>query len=155
MSTTSKAALIEGLEQSNQATRAMLENTSLEQVVYEDPEWQVRDVIWHIAAWDLQSARSILAFSEGGEYAIQDFDEDRFNGSSQIEGRELTVEELLEKSQHAREAFKQAVAKVPDGSESSAFLYPWGDESGDLSTLVKYMIEHDEEHRQEIGKINP
>ena len=153
MSTTSKASLIEALDQSNAATRAVLKKTSLEQVVYENPAWLVRDVIWHIAVWDLQSARSILVFTDGGEYNIPDFDEDQFNTSSLEEGRGLTPEALLEQSQHAREAFQQAVSKVPDGSENSEFLYPWGDERGDVVTLVQYMVDHDEEHRQEIDKV--
>jgi hypothetical protein len=31
-------------------------------------------------------------------------------------------------------------------------LYPWGDERGDISLLVHYMVEHDEEHLGEILK---
>jgi hypothetical protein len=63
---------------------------------------------------------------------------------------------LLEDCDLARQGFKAAVQEFPVGYYSSEFLYPWGDESGDITTLVDYMVEHDEEHRDEIiRKLGP
>jgi uncharacterized damage-inducible protein DinB len=150
MSRTNIPDLVNQLTQSYAATQAMIDKLDLNLVVYADPEWQVRDVAWHLAVWDRQSAKSIQAFVEGSEYVIPNFEEDKFNTSSIQESRSLTPEQFRRQCQQAREEFKQAVALVPAGEESTEFIYPWGDESGDVAQLVSYMVEHDEEHRQEI-----
>ena len=156
MSSTNIPDLVNQLTQSYAATQALIDKLDLNLVVYADPEWQVRDVVWHLAVWDRQSAKSIQAFVDGSKYAIPNFEEDNFNTSALLEGRSLTSEQLRRQCQQAREEFKQAVAQVPAGEESSEFMYPWGDESGDVAQLVSYMVEHDEEHRQEINSItNP
>jgi uncharacterized damage-inducible protein DinB len=93
---------------------------------------------------------SILAFENGGQYAIQDFDEGVFNEAALREGRELTQDQVLEESNQARLEFQRAVQKFPLEQFDSQLLYPWGDEQGDVAKLVKYMVEHDNEHRAEI-----
>jgi hypothetical protein len=120
-------------------------------VVFEDPEWQVRDIIWHLAAWDRQVAQSIEAFEFGGQYSIPDFDEDRFNEAAIKEGRELSLDQVLKESLRARKEFQRVVERFPGDQLETAFLYPWGGESGDITKLVNYMVEHDAEHRAEIS----
>lgn len=142
--------LISLLANSQAATNALLDRVDMEMVVYEDPIWQVKDVVWHIATWDRQVAKSILAFVEGGEYAIPDFDENDFNDQAFRAGGKLTSEQVRAESSSARQEFLQAVSKAAPDQASAEFLYPWGDESGDIVRLVNYMVEHDKEHREEI-----
>jgi hypothetical protein len=150
MTTSQKSHLIGLLAQSYSATQALVDEIELDFVVYENPVWQVRDVIWHLAVWDQQVAKSILAFKDGGQYAIPKFDEDRFNNAAFQDGRQLSPEQLLKESAQARSEFEQAVKMFPDDHFRTEFLYPWGDESGDVTQVVKDMLEHDEEHRTEI-----
>lgn len=150
MTTSQKSHLIDLLAQSYSATQALLDEIELDFVVYENPVWQVRDVIWHLAVWDRQVAKSILAFKDGGQYAIPEFDEDRFNNAAFQDGRQLSPEQLLKESAQARSEFQQAVKMFPEDQFSAEFLYPWGDESGDVTQVVNNMVEHDEEHRTEI-----
>jgi len=150
MSSLQKTDLVDLLAKSNSATRALLDEIDMELVVYEDPAWQVRDIFWHIAVWDRQVAKSIQAFNAGSEYAIPEFDEEGFNTAAFQDGRQLSPDQLLEECALARLDFQQAVESVPEDQFSSGFLYPWGDESGDVTRLVKDMLEHDAEHRSEI-----
>ena len=145
-----KTNLIKKLTESHAATQGILENVDLELLVYPEPAWQVRDILWHIAVWDRQVAKSIQAFLSGGEYGIPNFDENLFNDASLLEGRKLTPDQLLSECDRARSEFQLAVVRVPDDLLRTEFLYPWGDESGDVAQVVKHMIEHDEEHRSEI-----
>jgi len=138
------------LAQSYADIQALLDQVDLELVVYENPVWQVRDVIWHLSVWDRQVTQSIEAFQSGGQYAIPDFDEINFNKVSIEESRQLTGEQVEEESRQARRRFIAAVERFSEGQLESDFLYPWGDESGNVIQLVDYMVEHDEEHRQEI-----
>jgi len=139
------------LEKSYSATQELLSEIDPNLVVFEDPEWQVRDIIWHLAAWDQQVAQSIEAFEFGGQYAIMDFDEDGFNEAAFKEGRELSLDQVYEESLRARKEFQRVVEVFPGDQLEIVFLYPWGDERGDITKLVNYMVEHDAEHRAEIS----
>jgi uncharacterized damage-inducible protein DinB len=123
----------------------------MEVPVHADSDWQIRDIIWHIAVWDRQVTKSIRAFKDGGEYSIPALNEDEFNDLAFQEGRKLTVEQIIEDYEQARADFKTSVQELPQEKYSEDLLYPWGDERGDISQLVAYMVEHDAEHRDEIA----
>jgi hypothetical protein len=148
-----KTQLLDLLSSSHNATQIAIEGVNLETVVYQDPVWQIRDVIWHIAVWDRQVTKSIRAFIEGSEYAIPDFDENAFNKESIIEGRKLKLDQVLLEWNQARSGFKEAVQESPPEKIFVDLLYPWGDERGAIAQLVKYMVEHDAEHRTEIAAV--
>ena len=48
--------------------------------------------------------------------------------------------------------FKAALSDIPTDRFPGDLLYPWGNERGDIATMVDYMIGHDEEHYLEIEK---
>jgi uncharacterized damage-inducible protein DinB len=142
--------LVESLSRSHLNLIETVEGIDLNTIIYEISTWRIRDILWHIAAWDQQVTKSILAFNENSEYSIPDFDEDEFNQTAYLEGIKLDEPHLLDEFNQARQDFKNAVQKFPVEKLSSDFLYPWGDERGDITQLVNYMIKHDEEHRDEI-----
>jgi hypothetical protein len=151
MPSTQTSDLADLLEKSYSATQELLSGIDPDLVVFEDPEWQVRDIIWHLSAWDRQVAQSIEAFEFGGQFAILDFDENGFNEAAIKEGRELSLDQILKESLRARKEFQRVVELFPEDQLEAAFLYPWGDERGDITKLVHYMVEHDAEHRVEIS----
>jgi hypothetical protein len=121
-------------------------------IVYEDSGWRIRDLIGHIAAWDIQVSKSIEAFQAGKEYCILDLDEDIFNNEAMLQQRDYIFEQVLDYWEEARERFIGSIREVQPQKFSEDLLYPWGDERGSISKLVEYMIEHDEEHRAEIAE---
>lgn len=138
------------LAESYASTLSIVEKIGYDLKIYDDPVWRARDVIWHLAVWDRQVSRSIEAFLSDGQYSIPDFDEHAFNDASLEEGRQLSLEQLLEGAAQARKKFQDAVERFSPHQLQAEFLYPWGDETGDIDQLVHYMVDHDEEHRQEI-----
>lgn len=138
--------LLDMLGKSHAEIRATIKGVDLETPVYEDGEWQIRDVIGHIAIWDREVVRSIRAFKEGREYSIPNFDEDVYNDRAALEMRELTTEGVLNEWEQAREDFKAAIMELSTDQLAGDLLYPWGDERGSIPQLVEYMCEHDEEH---------
>ncbi len=148
-----KTQLLNLLTSSHTATQNAIEGVDLEIVVYENPSWQIRDIIWHLAAWDRQVTKSIRAFIEGDEYAIPEFDEDAFNREAIIEGRKLSSDQVLIEWHQARTGFKDAIQELPIEKHTLDLLYPWGDERGDIELLVTYMVKHDAEHRTEIASV--
>jgi hypothetical protein len=153
MSQADQAQLAISLAESYTKLLSTVEKFKLDTVIYDSPSWQIRDILWHIAVWDRQVTKSIRAYQDGSRYAIPDFDEDEFNQRAYLDGIKLTEELLLDECNRVRQDFQQAVVNFPIGEYTSHILYPWGDESGDITTLVNYMVEHDEEHTEEIIRV--
>ncbi len=151
MTAVNKKHLLVLLSESHTANLSALEGNVMEVPVHADSDWQIKDIIWHIAVWDRQVTKSIQAFSDGGEYALPAFNENEFNERAFQEGRKLTEEQIIEGYEQARADFKASVQELPQEKYSEDLLYPWGDERGDVSQLVEYMVEHDAEHRDEIA----
>jgi hypothetical protein len=143
------------LAESYASTLSIVEKIGFDLQIYDDPVWRARDVIWHLAVWDRQVTRSIEAFLAGGQYSIPDFDEHAFNDTSLEEGRQLSLEQLQEDAAQARKNFQDAVERFSPHQLQAEFLYPWGDETGVIDQLVHYMVDHDEEHRQELTSAQP
>lgn len=148
-----KNRLLDLLTETYSTFLAAVEGSDPEMQVYTDSGWRVRDVIWHLATWDRQVAKSLHAFQAGGEYSIPDFAENDFNDVAFLEGNKLTAKQVYNEWEQAREDFKEAVRDIPIDQFPGDLLYPWGDERGSIAQLVEYMAEHDVEHRDEILKV--
>lgn len=142
--------LLDMLNESHNEMRGTVQGVDLEIPAQEDGSWQIRDVLAHLAAWDQEVVKSIIAFKEGKEYSIPNFNEDAYNSKATLEMRGLTGQEVVEEWEQAREDFKAAIEDLSPQQFTGVMLYPWGDERGDITLLVKYMVEHDEEHLIEI-----
>ena len=154
MSTQEKKRLIDSLTEAHLALRGALDEVDLEMPVYEDTGWRVRDILGHVATWDLETAKSLRAFQAGEEYLTPNLDEEEvdFNERAVLEQQKLSTQEILREFELAYDEFKSAIQNIPDDRFPGDLLYPWGDERGDIATMVDYMIEHAIEHRDEIIK---
>ena len=156
MSAKEKKRLIDGLTEAHLALRGILDEIDLEMPVYEDTGWRVRDIVGHVATWDLVVAKSLRAFQTGSEYLIpvpnpEEY-EDEFNKNAVLEQQKLSTQQILDEFETAYDEFKKAIQEIPDDLFPGDLLYPWGDERGNIATMVDYMIEHAVEHRDEIIK---
>ncbi|HEY48310.1 MAG TPA: maleylpyruvate isomerase family protein [Anaerolineae bacterium] len=154
MSVGDKAYLLEKLTEAHSATRTILKGVDLEMRVYTDTDWRIRDILGHISIWDREVTKSLRAFLAGTEYSIPDFsDENEFNEQAVIEQRQLSTQQIQVEWEQARDDFKEAIREIPSDRFPGDLLYPWGDERGSITQLIEYMIEHDDEHRDEIVKV--
>jgi uncharacterized damage-inducible protein DinB len=153
-----KSYLIDLLTETHSTLKELVAVANLEMPVYTDADagvsWRIRDILGHIATWDLEAARSLRAYRAGEVYLTPDFDEeeDDFNQQAVAEQRKLSTQELVAEWEQAHEEFKEAVQDIPDDHFPDDLLYPWGDERGTISYLVDYIVEHAVEHRDEIAK---
>ncbi len=143
--------LVELLTQTHTTTDALLDGINLELRVYPDSGWRIRDILGHIATWDREVAKSLIAFRNGEEYAIPDHDEDAFNAQDILSQQGLSSEAVYDEWEQSRVVFKEAVLQIPLEFYPGDLLYPWGDERGTIAHLVETMVEHDGEHRDEIA----
>jgi hypothetical protein len=142
--------LVEQLTESHSVTSKLLQGVNLEKIVYSD--WRIREIIGHLATWDRQVTKSIRAFIQGTEYAIEDLKIDAFNEETTSKQKGLTSQQVYDDWEKARQDFIAAVEEVPPDLFQKDMLYPWGNERGNLSLLVEYMTYHDNEHTTEILK---
>jgi hypothetical protein len=149
-----KNFLLNRLSETHSAIQTILEGLDLELRVYSDSDWRIRDILGHIATWDREVAKSLQAFLTGTEYFIPDVDGDEtdFNEQAVLEQRALSSQQIVAEWEQAREEFKAALDDIPTERFPGDLLFPWGDERGTIAQLVEYMIEHDDEHRDEIVK---
>ena len=154
MSAEEKKRLIDSLTEAHISTRAAVDGVDLEMPVYKDTGWRIRDIVGHIATWDQEIANSLHAFKKGSEYLTPNLDEEEieFNDKAVMEQRKLSTQQILNEFETAYDAFKNAIQEIPDDQFPGDLVYPWGDEHGDIATMVDYMIEHAIEHRDEIVK---
>lgn len=152
MITEDKERLLNLLAGSHSDVHATVEGIDLELPVHSDTGWRIREIVGHLAIWDREVVKSIRAFQAGTEYSIPDLDEDAFNREAASAQHKLTAQQVLAEWDNARDDFITAVEELSPDQLHGEFLYPWGDERGNIVLLVEYMVEHDAEHRDEIVK---
>ncbi len=152
MTAEDKKRLLDKLTETHVATRALLEGIDLGLSIYAD--WQVRDIIGHMAVWNRHVAEALDAFRVGTEYLIPGWieNEDRYNQQLVLVQRELSSQQVVEEWKQAYEELKKAIQEIPLDKFPGDLVYPWGDERGSIAQLVEYFIDHDVEHHDEIAK---
>ena len=146
-----RSRLVELLTQTHTTTDALLDGINLDLRVYPDSGWRIRDILGHIATWDREVAKSLIASRNGEEYAIPEHDEDAFNAQDILSRQGLSSKAVFDEWEQSRGIFIEAVEKIPLHLYPGDLLYPWGDERGTIAHLVETMVEHDVEHRDEIA----
>jgi hypothetical protein len=154
MNSGDKNSLLDKLAEAHSDIKRILEGEDLELRVYSDSDWRIRDILGHLTTWDHEVTRSLRAYLVGREYAIPGLagDETEFNEQAIMAQRELPTQQIVAEWEQARDDFKAALSDIPADRFPGDVLYPWGDERGSIPQLVEYMVEHDEEHRDEIVK---
>jgi hypothetical protein len=145
-----KQNLLDLLEQSHSDLLETVLKFDLEETIYKDSGWRGREVLSHIGAWDRVIAKSLVEFTKEREYLIPNFDEDRYNNQTAKAQQDMSTAEVIEDWKLARRELIEAVANIPADKFPGDFLYPWGDERGNIYDLVKYFLDHDIEHKTEI-----
>ena len=147
-----KNYLLERLTETHAALKGIVDGVDLTISIYTDPDWQIKDVLGHIATWDREVANSLRAFMAQAEYLTLDLDDEEteFNQHAVLEHRKLSNQQLVEEWEQARSDFKNALNDIPLNQFPGDLVYPWGEQSGSIGNLVKYMIDHTSEHLEEI-----
>lgn len=149
-----KNNLLNRLTKTHSDIQSIIEGVDLEQQVYEDTDWRIRDILGHIATWDREVTKSLQAYRRGTEYFIPGISEDEtdFNKQAVSEQRKLSTQQIVSEWEQARKDFKASIIDIKADQFPGDLLYTWGDERGSVIQLVEFMIEHDEEHLDEIKK---
>jgi hypothetical protein len=103
-------------------------------------EWSIKDVVGHVAAWDLALARALTTRELGPE--LSDRQVEAFNRQQSVRRAKKTVAEVLTELEEARRTLRDALQSTPDGAFTKGT--DW------RSRIDTYSVFHHQEHAAEI-----
>lgn len=145
-----KARLVALLQSSRAATLEALRGVDDGAVVHPETGWRVMDVLGHLAAWEHEVFAAIQAFTEGDEYTLgPDYDEQQYNTAAYERRRALDPAQIRIDWAMVRGEMRLAVRDMTPDQLLATMRYPSG-KRGTAAALVQEIVEHEEEHVQEI-----
>ena len=109
-----KDEMIVSLDESRQIMRAVLRDlqsaSSSRGEIY--PAWTIKEMLAHLTGWDLSSTATLNAYTQGETPqtpAAADRGFVRFNAGNIRAHEDLSLEQMMQAWEEAREAFKQAI----------------------------------------------
>jgi hypothetical protein len=140
-----RCRMLDLLEQTRFETRALISSVDAERIIHTDERlWRVRDILGHLGIWNLEAARSLQAFAQGGEYFCVPSEAGYYdyNGPAAKLRQTWTMEQVWAEYEDAHEQLKQAVATLPDEKWDEELLYPWNSR-GTPEYLIVVMMNHE------------
>jgi len=130
---------------------AVLEETDPSQEIC--PGWTIKDLIGHIAAWEIVIHKAIEAFSAGDPpYFLAEQDFDIFNQSAVDFRRTWTLEKVIQEWREVRKALRGTIQDLDPGRLEEDLVLPWGSERT-LAELIEIIGEHESEHLEAVQKV--
>ncbi len=141
----SRRSLLDLLEQTRRETRSLLSSLDPVRVVHNDERaWRVRDVVGHLAAWNIEAARSLVAYASGDAYnciasSSEYFD---YNGPAADARKAWSLDEVWAEYEASHDQLKRAIETMPADRWTGEVIYPWN-ERGTIEQLIKVMMNHE------------
>jgi len=133
------------LDKTRHETRALLSSLYPDRVIHTDAHaWRVRDIIGHLGAWNMEAARSLQAFVEGGEYCciFSELEYDDYNSPAAEARKAWSMEQVWTEYETAHDELRQIVSVLPEEKWNGNLLYPWNSH-GTVEHLIKVMMCHE------------
>ena len=121
-----KSELLERARGAHGALTSALEGLTEESAarVGVNPQWSVKDMLAHIAAWEAEGVRRFAETGEGGSTAKLDQEAiDGFNAAAVEERRSKSFGELREEYEEAYRGITGALEALPDELDESSREY--------------------------------
>jgi hypothetical protein len=126
-----------------------------EQVIHADSGWTVKDLIWHITAWELEMDRGLKSWSQGATYLMADLDGDQLDDYNALirERRQNDSAYNIRRDWEAcRLNLMHTLANMHPSRLEALMTPPWGGKEIEAFRLIYDAIEHEREHLDEIVK---
>ncbi len=147
--------MLDLLEQTRSETRALISSVDADRIIHTDERlWRVRDILGHLGIWNLEAARSLQAFAEGGEYCCVPSEAEYYdyNGPAAELRKTWTMEQVWTEYENAHELLRQIVATLPAEKWDAELLYPWNSR-GMPEYLIIIMMKHESVDHCELIKL--
>ena len=149
-----KAEMIASLDESRQIMREVLRDLQSARDAGGEitPAWTIKEMLAHLTGWDTSSTTTLRTHAAGetpGTPAAADRNFVRFNAENIHAHEDLSLEQMTQVWEDAREAFKQAIRELPDDKAAQPFVSAWG-QTIKLDGFVHIFAEHEIEHAHEV-----
>ncbi len=149
-----KKYLVDLLAESHATIRATVAEIDPKKLIYTGTgmDWQVRDILGHLATSDREATKALHAYQASTEYVIPNYveNEDDINQQAALEQSALTIQKLFAEWENARKELISAVKDIPNEHFPGDMRYPWGGQRCTFAFLVEEMVRHDIEHKNDI-----
>lgn len=149
-----KAELIQKLEESRKIFNEVISSIDVNKVVYTDPyTWRVREVVLNVGYWEHEAAKSLIAFSEGGEYFVPNLAEDinNINKETYKKYKDIDYVEVDKYFDEGRNELLDALNNFSDEDLEKEHMAFYGAKSK-ISDLIIFLIDHEQKHLEDIKK---
>ncbi len=137
--------LLQLLDQTRQQTTGLITKLDPDLVIHKDERaWRVRDILGHLGVWNMEAARSLQAYAEGGEYCCIPsealyYD---YNGPAADARKAWTLAQVWAEYEEAHDKLRQLIASLPAKKFQGEMLYPWNS-PGTVENLIHVMMKHE------------
>ena len=146
------ATILEGMQRTRDDLLALGRQDSLDAWIKEATGRRVRDVLAHVAAWELEAARSLEAYAAGSVWKHEPFDVDGLNQTFFEQYRDWSDDQVRALLAQSHAALADATRSLSDDQVIGELVYPWG-ARGDVETLLLDMWNHEHHHKEQVRHV--
>lgn len=144
--------LIKNIDLVRNEMKVMVENVDPEVEIC--PGWTIKEVLGNITAWEIVINKALKAFRAGDPpYFLHQQDFDLFNKDEVEKRSKWTLAEVIREWEEVREDLKKTITGLKETDLSVEMVLPWGSERTVLE-LIEIIAEHEEEHMEEVDRVN-
>ncbi|MCC7445859.1 MAG: DinB family protein [Anaerolineae bacterium] len=145
--------LIRLLDDAYNETMSVFNRADSNAIAYADMGWSVKDVLSHIAAWDVASVDSLRAYQNGQEHAVvgagKFASDDEFNRHNYEQRKDRDAIQIHDEWAAARNQIKAELRQIPADKLAGTIRCPWGARSS-VSSMIEEIVKHEAEHRDSL-----
>lgn len=122
-------------------------------IIYAElPAWRISDVLVHVAFWEVEGCKSLVAHAQHTAYTTPQFSEarvDYINAEVFAQLGQIPVDAQIHYATACREAFVRAVALLDDTALATPMQCPWN-QTASVATFLQNMYEHERDHLNDV-----
>lgn len=150
MTSEESTSLIQQLDHAREKMRAVLAEIDRRAELY--PAWTIKEVLAHIAGWDDAALISLRAYQAGDAPAIPAARGiNPYNAQTVAERASLIYEQIVQEYELTRQQLKDLLLALPPEKLREPYVFPWPGQ-GTIAQMIQVLIEHEEEHVEDIRK---
>ena len=131
---------------------AVIHNDSHTVVYAGTPAWRISDVLVHVAFWEVEGCKSLMAHVQHRRYSTPNFHEtciDEINATAYAHLALLPLETQLQYAADSRDAFMRTVDALDAGALQREIYCPWA-QYASVESFLAGMYAHEYDHLNDV-----
>ena len=122
-------------------------------IIYADaPAWRISDVLGHIAFWEVEGTKSLMAHAQRTTYVtpqLRELQGDAINALVYAQLVQLPVPAQIAYADACREAFVQAISALDATAQATPMMCPWHVKAN-VASFLQNMYDHERNHLNDV-----